>query len=353
MLELDRIDLSSLCEALEDHSEWTTWYFDPATGSVEPRSEDDVIDPTEDEGGQEDLAADGDLVAIDPVPSREGYRDMEDFIAGVRDARARDLLDRAIAGRGAFRRFKDTLFEFPELRARWFEFHDLRMRVRAIEWLAWNEYVERAAADRAIEELERQAAPEEGEPGAALHPWHPQPELLGFRDPGAARGPLEALGHATWGTALEFLFDEAMRRSIGTGPYPEIRRMYFGDSAEPGPAPNDPSTSTEVLSEFRERIAPWMLNAQNPRSLPYFTPPALPISIAGETLAQWTNQGVDIWSCSPVGSLVEEEVVRWLCDLVGYGRGSFGVLTSGGVMANLMAMTVARDIHLAALLGLP
>ena len=38
MLELERIDLSSLCEALEDHSDGTTWYFDPATGSTEPRS---------------------------------------------------------------------------------------------------------------------------------------------------------------------------------------------------------------------------------------------------------------------------------------------------------------------------
>src|SRR5262249_37771646 len=80
--------------------------------------------------------------------------------------------------------------------------------------------------------------------------------------------------------------------------------------------------------------------AQNPRALPYFTPPALPMSIAGELLAQWTNQGVDIWSCSPVGSLVEEEVIRWLCDLAGYGRASFGVLTSGGVMAHPMAVTV-------------
>jgi glutamate/tyrosine decarboxylase-like PLP-dependent enzyme len=52
-----------------------------------------------------------------------------------------------------------------------------------------------------------------------------------------------------------------------------------------------------------------------------------------------------------VGSLVEEEVIHWLCDLVGYGGGSFGVLTSGGVMANLMAMTVARDVHLPVLLG--
>jgi aromatic-L-amino-acid decarboxylase len=197
------------------------------------------------------------------------------------------------------------------------------------------------------------AEPSDEGGGDALHDWHPQPALLSFTDPAFARGPLEELGRETWGTALEFLFEEAMRRSIGTGPYPEIRRGYFGETGEPGSAPAAPSTSTEVLEEFRARIAPWMLNAQNPRSLPYFTPPALPISIAGETLAQWTNQGVDIWSCSPVGSLVEEEVVRWLCDLVGYGRGSFGVLTSGGVMANLMAMTVARDVHLPGMLGLP
>ncbi len=42
--------------------------------------------------------------------------------------------------------------------------------------------------------------------------------------------------------------------------------------------------------------------------------------------------------------------MRWLCDLVGYGASSFGLLTSGGVMANVMAMTVARDIHLGRLL---
>ncbi len=33
---------------------------------------------------------------------------------------------------------------------------------------------------------------------------------------------------------------------------------------------------------------------------------------------------------------VEEEVIRWLRDVVGYGEGSWGVLTSGGVMANIM-----------------
>ena len=44
--------------------------------------------------------------------------------------------------------------------------------------------------------------------------------------------------------------------------------------------------------------------------------------------------------------------MRWLCDLVGYGEGSFGLLTSGGVMANFMGMTLARDLHLGRLRGL-
>ena len=43
--------------------------------------------------------------------------------------------------------------------------------------------------------------------------------------------------------------------------------------------------------------------------------------------------------------------MRWLCDLCGYGEAAWGVLTSGGVMANIMAITVARDVHLAKLLG--
>jgi glutamate/tyrosine decarboxylase-like PLP-dependent enzyme len=48
---------------------------------------------------------------------------------------------------------------------------------------------------------------------------------------------------------------------------------------------------------------------------------------------------------------VEEEVVRWLCDLVGYGTSSFGLCTSGGVMANFIAMNLVRDIHLRAIRG--
>ena len=77
------------------------------------------------------------------------------------------------------------------------------------------------------------------------------------------------------------------------------------------------------------------------------------MSIMGELLAQMTNQGVDVWHAGPFAAFAEEEVVRWLCDLVGYGEDAFGLLTSGGVMANFMGMTLARDLRLGRIRGLP
>lgn len=146
MLELDRVDLRSLCEALEDHSWESSWWLDPRTGEVEILLEDTALREAD-----EELPGERGWIRIEPVPSRDAYTDLEDFTARVRDPRARDLLERAIAGRGAFRRFKDTLFEFPELRETWFEFHDVRMERRALRWLADEGLVDREAAERAID----------------------------------------------------------------------------------------------------------------------------------------------------------------------------------------------------------
>ena len=184
--------------------------------------------------------------------------------------------------------------------------------------------------------------------------WHPEPELIGLRDAATSRDALRRVGEATWEASLDWLYDEALVRGMGLpNDYAALRRAYFGEAGGPAPAPRDPVTLDAVLAEFRERIAPHTLSSYHPRSLSYFTPPPLVASIAGEVLAQWTNQGIDVWHAGPAGAFVEEEVVRWLCDLVGYGPGSFGLCTSGGVMANFIAMALVRDVHLRRLAGLP
>jgi aromatic-L-amino-acid decarboxylase len=182
--------------------------------------------------------------------------------------------------------------------------------------------------------------------------WHPEPELIDIRDPGRARAALEQLGERMWREALDWLYGVAMQRPTASELYPELRATYYGDADGPGPAPARGRVSTEVLAEFRERLAPYLFSVQHPGSFSYFTPPPLPMAVVGETLAAWTNQGIDLWLAGMAAPFVEEEVIHWLCDVAGYDDGSWGVLTSGGVMANVMGLTVARDIHLAKLLGL-
>jgi hypothetical protein len=151
VLKTDDVDLADLALALEDHSGEHSWWLDPATGAIAPRFTRTL--------GDGPAHTNGHLLAIEPLPVAVGYGDMEDFVAFVRDVRARDLLERALVGRGAFRRFKDALTDFPELRRAWFAFHDARGERRAIEWLVEHGLVDPAGAEEAL------GAREDPEPG--------------------------------------------------------------------------------------------------------------------------------------------------------------------------------------------
>jgi uncharacterized protein UPF0158 len=150
MLDPEQIDLADLALALEDHSRDHRWWLDPTTGAVEPRFAARV---------GEDGPATG-RIAVEPLPTSVGYADMQDFVGRVRDPRAHHLLEQAITGRGAFRRFKDALLEYPELRRAWFVFHDVRGERRAIEWLLGHGLVDAEAATSA---LNRRPEPGPGE----------------------------------------------------------------------------------------------------------------------------------------------------------------------------------------------
>jgi predicted nucleotidyltransferase len=157
VLHTDRVDLADLALALEDHSGDHSWWLDRASGAIVPQ----FTAGLEDGDGDGLLALDEDrMLRIEPLPVAVGYGDMEDFVTYVRDARAKDLLERSIMGRGAFRRFKDALADYPELRRAWFAFHDARGERRAIEWLVEHELVGAGEAEQALAE---RADPEPGD----------------------------------------------------------------------------------------------------------------------------------------------------------------------------------------------
>ncbi|MFP5345409.1 MAG: UPF0158 family protein [Actinomycetes bacterium] len=159
MLDLERVDLRSLADALDDSSDYTSWWLDPETGEVNAW-------PTDYEVEGEDDPEERGLLLVRPLSSRESYEDMADFVDLVPDARQADRLRRAISGRGAFRRFKDELLDMGELRDSWHVFRNSRMTRRAVEWLVEAGLVSEVAAQRYLD----------------AHPLPHQPELTGVFD---------------------------------------------------------------------------------------------------------------------------------------------------------------------------
>ncbi len=54
------------------------------------------------------------------------------------------------------------------------------------------------------------------------------------------------------------------------------------------------------------------------------------------------NQSGAVWEMSPVGTIIETQVVRWLCGLAGLGARAGGTFTSGGTEATFAGLLAAR-----------
>ena len=73
------------------------------------------------------------------IPEREpaaAYKCMSDFIGTVKDSVLKEELSDALNGKGAFRRFKDILIDYPKERKRWHGYNAKAMKREIIEWLS-------------------------------------------------------------------------------------------------------------------------------------------------------------------------------------------------------------------------
>jgi len=66
--------------------------------------------------------------------SREGHRDMQEYIWSLEDESLAKRLEDAIHGQGTFRRFKDILGRHPDALQNWFKFRDQREHQRMMDW---------------------------------------------------------------------------------------------------------------------------------------------------------------------------------------------------------------------------
>ncbi len=110
-----------------------------------------------------------------------------------------------------------------------------------------------------------------------------------------------------------------------------------------GPLPQEPREIGAILDELEQKLVPHCTHVGHPGYMGLITPSPLPVGILGDFLASALNQNVGAYSIGPGAVAMERRVVRWLCDLAGYGGGAGGHLTSGGTMANFEGLKLARD----------
>lgn len=147
-----KVKLSEILEGLEFQNGENQAYLNVKTGEVVFLTED-VIAAAEDDEGAGDYPewmregiekAEEIYVEESPdyiqLPDRfeiHEYRMMEDFIGTVEDADQQRQLARSIQGSGAFRRFKDTVYDL-DLEKAWFAFRDGEYKRVAREWCEAN-----------------------------------------------------------------------------------------------------------------------------------------------------------------------------------------------------------------------
>ncbi|MBA3512772.1 MAG: pyridoxal-dependent decarboxylase [Pyrinomonadaceae bacterium] len=97
----------------------------------------------------------------------------------------------------------------------------------------------------------------------------------------------------------------------------------------------------KLLADCRAIISGIRHNG-HPRQFGYVASPATPPGAFADLIASALNVNVTAWRSAPAATELEKMVVRWLGSMIGYSEDAHGLLTSGGSMANLIAMHIAH-----------
>ncbi len=109
------------------------------------------------------------------------------------------------------------------------------------------------------------------------------------------------------------------------------------------PFGNQPKNIDQVLEVLESEVDTPGLNPASGKHAGYIPGGGLYPSAIADYLAAVTNRYTGVFFSSPGAVRIENMCIRWMCDLIGYPKKASGNLTSGGSIANLIALVVARD----------
>jgi glutamate/tyrosine decarboxylase-like PLP-dependent enzyme len=108
------------------------------------------------------------------------------------------------------------------------------------------------------------------------------------------------------------------------------------------PLPWGPEPVARMRADLQALLALSRRN-DSPRFWGYVAPAGSDAGALGDWLASGINQNLTAFRSAPGATLVEFQVIEWIREMVGLPRSAFGILTSGGSIANLAGLAAARD----------
>lgn len=109
----------------------------------------------------------------------------------------------------------------------------------------------------------------------------------------------------------------------------------------------DLATPQHTLEDcFRELREIWLDSAvfyHHPNYISHLNCPVALPAVAADVLATSLNTAVESWDQAGAAAHIEQRLIRWISEAVGFPPSANGVFTSGGSQSNLQALAIARN----------
>lgn len=145
---------------------------------------------------------------------------------------------------------------------------------------------------------------------------------------------LRGLGHRMLDDMFDYL--ASVRERPVWQPFPAAVRARLNE-----PLPQAPQPAAAVYAQFQRDVLPYPAGNIHPRFWGWVIGTGTPLAMLADMLASGMNPQTA--GIQESGRFVEEQVLAWLSQLMGFPKGSSGLLLSGGSMANFVALAVARQ----------
>jgi glutamate/tyrosine decarboxylase-like PLP-dependent enzyme len=132
-------------------------------------------------------------------------------------------------------------------------------------------------------------------------------------------------------------FSGINERKVFNGKTPAEVQLLFDEDL-----PKRPGNFDDILSEIEEKVIPNSTFNMSPYFNAYVITPNNQAGIIGEMFAAFLSQNCGKWHLAPSAVEIEKTVIRWIREFLHLPVNQSGILVSGGSMANLTCLSVAR-----------